>query len=48
MVESMGLKIIAFWSPWMVLSPYKISWKSTKRFKSSWGHTHTQTAWSYH
>jgi hypothetical protein len=34
MIEAMRLKIIASMSPWMALTPYQISWKSTKRFKS--------------
>jgi hypothetical protein len=33
-IEAMGLKVIASRSSWMALTPYKISWKSTKLFKS--------------
>jgi hypothetical protein len=34
MVETMGVKNVETRSPWMVLPPYKISWKSTKWFKT--------------
>jgi hypothetical protein len=34
MIEALGLKIIASKSPWILLSPYQISWKFTNRFKS--------------
>jgi hypothetical protein len=33
MIEAMGLKINESRSPWMI-SPYQISWNSTKQFKS--------------
>jgi hypothetical protein len=31
MIEAMGLKIIALWSPWMALPPHQISQNSTKQ-----------------
>jgi hypothetical protein len=34
MVEAMGLKNTASWSPSMASPPYQISWKSTNRFNN--------------
>jgi hypothetical protein len=34
MTEAMRLKMTESRSSWMALSPYQISWNSTKRFKS--------------
>jgi hypothetical protein len=42
MFEAMGLKLTASRSPTMASPPYKISSKSTNRFKSYYGGFHRQ------